>query len=64
VSTVQRFSAAHGANFHCEPMARQHMFDWLDEKLGRRSPTLTELVHFHDCDRTAKRVLKDTSRRA
>ena len=43
VSTLQRFSAAHGANFHCEPMARrlvdQHMFDWLDEKLGRRSPT-------------------------
>lgn len=39
VSTLLRFTAAEGANFHCEPMARrlvdQRMFDWLDEKLGR-----------------------------
>lgn len=41
VSTLQRFTAAQGANFHCEPMARrlvdQHMFDWLDDQLGRRA---------------------------
>lgn len=41
VSTLRRFSAAQGANFHCEPMARrlvdQQMFDWLDETLGRRA---------------------------
>lgn len=39
VSTLLRFSAAQGANLHCEPMARrlvdQQMLDWLDEKLGR-----------------------------
>jgi len=39
VSTLVRFTAAEGANFHCQPMARrlvdQRMFDWLDEKLGR-----------------------------
>jgi len=39
VSTLLRFTAAEGANFHCEPMARrlvdQRMFDWLDEKLRR-----------------------------
>jgi len=37
VSTLQRFTAAEGANFHCEPMARrlvdQRMFDWLDGQL-------------------------------
>ena len=41
VSTLLRFSAAQGASSHCEPMARrlvdQLMFDWLDEKLGRRA---------------------------
>lgn len=39
VSTLVRFTAAEGANFHCEPMARrlvdERMFDWLDEKLRR-----------------------------
>jgi hypothetical protein len=34
-----RFTAAEGANFHCQPMARQltdqRMFDWLDTVLGR-----------------------------
>jgi len=38
-STLQRFTAAEGANFHCQPLARtltdQRMFDWLDEQLGR-----------------------------
>lgn len=36
-STVQSFTAAEGANFHCQPMARalteQRMFDWLDEQI-------------------------------
>ncbi|GAB3618367.1 alpha/beta hydrolase [Okibacterium endophyticum] len=35
---VVPFTAAEGANFHCQPLARslthQRMFDWLDEKLG------------------------------
>ncbi|MCC6196299.1 MAG: dipeptidyl aminopeptidase, partial [Burkholderiales bacterium] len=39
VSTLVRFTAAEGANFHCEPMARllvdQRMFDWLDERLRK-----------------------------
>jgi hypothetical protein len=34
---VVPFTAAEGANFHCQPMARrltdQRMFDWLDEQL-------------------------------
>ncbi len=38
-STLVRFTAAEGANFHCEPMARQlvdqRMYDWLDGILGR-----------------------------
>ena len=33
-----RFTAAEGANYHCQPLARllteQRMFDWLDTKLG------------------------------
>ena len=39
VSTLVKFTAAEGANFHCEPMARrlvdQRMFDWLDRVLRR-----------------------------
>lgn len=39
VSTLVKFTAAEGANFHCEPMARllvdQRMFDWMDAQLGR-----------------------------
>lgn len=39
VSRLVRFTAAEGASFHCEPMARllvdQRMFDWLDRQLGR-----------------------------
>lgn len=35
-----RFTAAEGANYHCQPLARartdQRMFDWLDETLGSR----------------------------
>lgn len=39
VSTLVRFSAAEGADRHCQPLARalteQRMFDWLDERLAR-----------------------------
>lgn len=39
VSTVIRFTAAEGADEHCQPLARtltaQRMFDWLDERLAR-----------------------------
>ncbi|WP_285114963.1 prolyl oligopeptidase family serine peptidase [Leifsonia sp. fls2-241-R2A-40a] len=39
VSTLTRFTAAEGADFHVQPLARalteQRMFDWLDERLGR-----------------------------
>lgn len=39
VSTVVPFTAAEGADKHCQPLARtltaQRMFDWLDERLGR-----------------------------
>ena len=39
VSTLVRFTAAEGADRHCQPLARalteQRMFDWLDERLGR-----------------------------
>lgn len=39
VSTRIRFTAAEGANFHCEPMARllvdERMFGWLDTQLRR-----------------------------
>jgi hypothetical protein len=38
VSTLVEFTAAEGANFHCEPLARalvdQRMFDWLDERMA------------------------------
>jgi hypothetical protein len=38
-AVLQPFTAAEGADYHCQPMARlltdQRMFDWLDEKLGR-----------------------------
>ena len=38
-SLVVRFTAAEGANFHCEPMARQlvdqRMYDWLHGILAR-----------------------------
>lgn len=38
VSTVMAFTAAEGADGHCQPMARaltaQRMFDWLDERLA------------------------------
>ncbi|MEP9416154.1 MULTISPECIES: alpha/beta hydrolase family protein [unclassified Gordonia (in: high G+C Gram-positive bacteria)] len=37
-TTVVAFTAAEGASWHCQPMARalteQRMFDWLDETLG------------------------------
>jgi hypothetical protein len=37
VSTLLPFTAAEGANYHCEPLGRgltaQRMFDWLDERL-------------------------------
>ncbi|WP_072801971.1 alpha/beta hydrolase family protein [Rhodococcoides yunnanense] len=39
------FTAAEGANYHCQPMARlltdQRMFDWLDETLAVNSPLPT-----------------------
>ncbi|MGN7800227.1 alpha/beta hydrolase family protein [Leifsonia sp. 22587] len=39
VSTLVSFTAAEGADFHVQPLARalteQRMFDWLDERLGR-----------------------------
>ncbi|TNU72813.1 dipeptidyl aminopeptidase, partial [Miniimonas arenae] len=38
VSTLVPFTAAEGADGHCQPLARgltaQRMFDWLDEQLG------------------------------
>lgn len=38
VSTVVRFTAAEGADGHCQPLARgltaQRVFDWLDERVG------------------------------
>jgi dienelactone hydrolase len=38
-ATLVRFTAAEGANFHCQPMGRslteQRMFDWLDTVLAR-----------------------------
>ena len=38
VSTVVRFTAAEGADGHCQPMGRtitaQRMFDWLDERIA------------------------------
>lgn len=41
VSTLVPFSAAEGADEHCQPLARaltdQRMFDWLDERLGAAS---------------------------
>jgi dipeptidyl aminopeptidase/acylaminoacyl peptidase len=37
VSTLVAFTAAEGANYHCQPLARtltaQRMFDWLDDRL-------------------------------
>lgn len=39
VSTLISFTAAEGADEHCEPLARavtaERMFDWLDDRLGR-----------------------------
>ena len=39
VSTLLRFTAAEGANLHCQPLARglsaQRIFDWLDDRVGR-----------------------------
>ncbi len=39
IATIVRFTAAQGASWHCQPMARaltdQRMFDWLDEQLAR-----------------------------
>jgi len=39
VSELARFTAAEGANQHCEPLARSladaRIFDWLDARLGR-----------------------------
>jgi hypothetical protein len=41
-STLVRFTAEEGANWHCEPMTPglrdQRVFDWLDETLGVASP--------------------------
>lgn len=41
-STLLPFTAAEGANEHCQPLARtltaERMFDWLDEQLGHRLP--------------------------
>jgi dienelactone hydrolase len=38
VSTLVRFTAAEGADLHCQPLARtltaQRMFDWLDERVN------------------------------
>lgn len=46
VSTVVHFTAAEGANEHCEPLGRaltaQRMFDWLDEKLAPGRATAPE----------------------
>ncbi|MBD7999302.1 MULTISPECIES: alpha/beta hydrolase family protein [Oerskovia] len=40
VSTLVRFTAAEGANLHCQPLGRalteQRVFDWLDETLAPR----------------------------
>ena len=37
--SIAAFTAAEGANLHCQPLARslthQRMFDWVDERLGR-----------------------------
>jgi hypothetical protein len=37
-ATLQRFTQAEGASYHCQPLARelteQRMLDWLDEQLG------------------------------
>lgn len=42
-----RFTAAEGADRHCQPMARslveQRIFDWLDETLGLRQQSRTSL---------------------
>lgn len=39
-ATLQRFTQAEGASFHCQPLARelteQRMLDWLDEQIGHR----------------------------
>ncbi|WP_341946713.1 alpha/beta fold hydrolase [Microbacterium sp. LWH11-1.2] len=39
LSTLIRFTAAEGADLHCQPLARrltaERMLDWLDERLGR-----------------------------
>lgn len=41
VSTLVPFTAAEGADFHCQPLARgltdQRMFDWLDERMPQHS---------------------------
>lgn len=41
VSTLVRFTAAEGADGHCQPLARtltgERMFDWLDERIAGRS---------------------------
>jgi len=38
-ATLQPFTTAEGADYHCQPLARlltdQRMFDWLDARLGR-----------------------------
>ncbi|MCU1403952.1 MAG: dipeptidyl aminopeptidase [Glaciihabitans sp.] len=40
MSTLLKFTAAEGANEHCQPLARgltaQRIFDWLDERLDER----------------------------
>lgn len=46
VSTLVRFTAAEGANYHCQPLGRaltdQRMFDWLDDRLAvRREDAVT-----------------------
>lgn len=45
LAQVVPFTAAEGANFHCQPQARlltdQRMFDWLEDQLARTSRTAT-----------------------
>jgi hypothetical protein len=43
-SHVERFTAAEGANFHCQPMGRrlthERMFAWLADRLDHRGPVV------------------------
>ena len=53
------FSAAEGADRHCEPMARslleQRLFDWLDDSLARRQqPNLSRRKTYRDWPTAAR----------